>query len=94
MSKTANNINDDIINNTTYHYNKKRESLIMPAKTALDRFNTMNLADYGGLAVGIVNGKIMFQNKDPHKVMKQLLVHEDKEVALICVPKTKMAMYV
>jgi len=53
----------------------------------------MDLRDYAGLAVGIVEGKIAFKNKDPKKVMKQLLAQkEDKEVALICVPKVKMAM--
>ncbi|HLF53840.1 MAG TPA: hypothetical protein VI544_01550 [Candidatus Nanoarchaeia archaeon] len=65
----------------------------MATKTALDRFNSMDLRDYAGLAVGIVEGKIAFKNKDPKKVMKQLLAQkEDKEVALICVPKVKMAM--
>ena len=65
----------------------------MATKTALDRFNTMDLREYGGMAVGIVDGKIEFKSKDPNKVMKQLLSQkEEKEVALICVPKVKMAM--
>ncbi len=65
----------------------------MTAKTAFDKFNEMDLREYAGLAVGIVNGKIAFKSKDPSKVMKRLLTQsEDKEVALICVPKVKMAM--
>ena len=65
----------------------------MTNKTALDRFNSMDLRDYVGLAVGIVDGKVIFKDKNPKKVMKQLLAQsEDKEVALICVPKVKMAM--
>ncbi|MBS3126264.1 hypothetical protein J4453_02365 [Candidatus Woesearchaeota archaeon] len=65
----------------------------MAIKTALDRFNTMDLRDYAGMAVGIIDGKIAFKDKNPRKVMKRLLdQQEDKEVALICVPKVKMAM--
>lgn len=65
----------------------------MAAKTTLGRFNEMNLREYAGLAVGIVDGKIAFKNKNPGKVMKQLLSQSrNKEVALICVPKAKMAM--
>ena len=65
----------------------------MAAKSALDRFNTMDLKEYAGLAVGIIDGKIAFKDKDPNKVMKRLLAQkEDKEVAFICVPKVKMAM--
>lgn len=65
----------------------------MATKTALDRFNAMDLREYAGMAVGIVDGKIAFKGKDPSKVMKRLLDQkEDKEVALICVPKVKMAM--
>ena len=53
----------------------------------------MDLRGYAGLALGIVNGKIIFKNKDPSMVMKLLLLQgKDKEVALICVPKVKMAM--
>ena len=62
--------------------------------TSLDRFNRMDLKDFPGMAVGIVNGKIAFKNKDPKIVMKRLLAQGKKEVALICVPETKMAMYV
>ena len=65
----------------------------MATKTALETFNQMDLRQYAGLAVGIINGKIAFKNKDPNVVMKRLLAQDkDKEVALICVPKVKMAM--
>ncbi|MBI1935879.1 hypothetical protein HYS31_05550 [Candidatus Woesearchaeota archaeon] len=65
----------------------------MPTRTALDTFNQMDLRQYAGLAIGIVNGKIAFKNKDPNMVMKRLLAQgKEKEVALICVPKVKMAM--
>lgn len=64
----------------------------MASKSALDRFNAMDLRQYAGLAVGIVDGKVLFKDKDPNKVMKNLLAQKNKEVALICVPKVKMAM--
>ncbi len=65
----------------------------MAVKSTLDRFNSMDLRDYAGLAVGIVDGRIAFKHKNPNKVMKQLLAqNKNKEVALICVPKVKMAM--
>lgn len=65
----------------------------MTTKTTFDKFNEMDLREYAGLAVGVIDGKIAFKSKDPGKVMKQLLSQsKDKEVALICVPKVKMAM--
>ena len=67
----------------------------MKQNTALDKFNSMDLREYAGLAVGIVNGKIAFKDKNPDKVMKFLLEQgSKKEVALICVPNAKMAMFV
>lgn len=60
----------------------------MPIKTALDKFNAMDLKKYAGLAIGIVDGKIAFKGKDPGKIMRRLLAQkEDKEVALICTSK-------
>lgn len=67
----------------------------MAQKNALDTFNSMDLREYAGLAVGIVDGKIALKDKNPDKVMKFLLEQNNKkEVALICVPNAKMAMFV
>ena len=67
----------------------------MAQNTSLDQFNSMDLREYAGLAVGIVDGKIAFKDKNPDKVMKFLLEQSNKkEVALICVPNAKMAMFV
>ena len=67
----------------------------MTTKTALDMFNAMDLRDYAGMAVGIVDGKIAFKDKNPEKVMKRLLTQpRSREVALICVPSSKAAMVI
>ena len=67
----------------------------MAQNTSLDKFNSMDLSEYAGLAVGIVDGRIAFKDKNPDKVMKFLLEQSNKkEVALICVPNAKMAMFV
>ena len=67
----------------------------MAQNTSLDKFNSMDLREYAGLAVGIIDGKIAFKDKNPDKVMKFLLEQNNKkEVALICVPNAKMAMFV
>ena len=58
----------------------------------LDKFANMDLSQYAGLAVGIVNGKIHFQDPSPQKVLRLLLKHKNKDVALICVPNRKTAM--
>ena len=67
----------------------------MTTKTALDMFNAMDLRDYAGMAVGIVDGRIAFKDKNPEKVMKRLLTQpRSREVALICVPSSKAAMVI
>ena len=67
----------------------------MATKTALDLFNSMDLREYAGMAVGIVDGKIAFKDKNPEKVMKRLLTQpRSREVALICVPSSKAAMVI
>ncbi len=67
----------------------------MAQNISLDKFNSMDLREYAGLAVGIIDGKIAFKDKNPDKVMKFLLEQNNKkEVALICVPNAKMAMFV
>ena len=59
---------------------------------ALDKFVKMDLSRYAGLAVGIVNGKIQFQDSSPQKVLRLLMKQKDKDVALICVPNRNTAM--
>ncbi|MEK6949659.1 MAG: hypothetical protein AABX34_05525 [Nanoarchaeota archaeon] len=67
----------------------------MAHKSALEKFNSMDLRDYSGLALGIVDGKIAFKDKNPEKVMKRLLTQQkNREVALICVPSSKAAMVI
>ena len=67
----------------------------MTTKTALDMFNAMDLRDYAGMAVGIVDGRIAFKDKNPEKVMKRLLTQpRSRKVALICVPSSKAAMVI
>ena len=58
----------------------------------LDKFANMDLSQYAGLAVGIVNGKIHFQDPSPQKVLRLLLKQKNKDVALVCVPNRKTAM--
>ena len=58
----------------------------------LDKFTNMDLSLYAGLAVGIVDGKIQFQDPSPQKVLRLLMKQKDKDVALICVPSRKTAM--
>ena len=58
----------------------------------LDKFASMDLSQYAGLAVGIVNGKIQFQDPSPQKVLRLLMKQKAKDVALICVPNRKTAM--
>ena len=58
----------------------------------LNRFLAMDLREYAGLAVGIVDGKIQFQDPSPQKVLRLLMKQKDKDVALICVPNRKTAM--
>jgi len=74
-------------------YNQEGHKMVQ--KSALEKFNSMDLKEYAGLAVGIVDGRIAFKDKNPDKVMKLLLdTSNKKEVALICVPNAKMAMFV
>ena len=60
----------------------------------LDKFANMDLNEYAGYAVGIVNGKIAFKDKNPKKVLDKLFSknNKNKNVAIICVPNTKVAM--
>jgi len=65
----------------------------MQKDKTLDKFAKMDISQYAGMAVGIVDGKILFKNKDPGKVLKQLLSQKgNKDTALICVPNAKTAM--
>jgi len=59
---------------------------------ALNKFVNMDLSQYAGLAVGIVGGKIQFQDPSPQKVLKLLLKQKNKDVALVCIPNRKTAM--
>lgn len=58
----------------------------------MDKFATMDLSEYAGLAVGIVAGKIQFQDPSPQKILRLLMKQKNKDVALICVPNRKTAM--
>lgn len=57
------------------------------------KFQRMNLSEYAGLCIGLIDGKIAFKNKDPKIVLKRLLsLKDDKEISCICVPSKKTAM--
>ena len=59
------------------------------------KFSTLNLNDFAGLAIGLVDGKVQFKDKDPGIVMKRLLQQsENKQTLLICVPRTKTTMVI
>ena len=62
-------------------------------ETNISRFEKIDLKGYEGLCIGVVNGKILFKNKDPAVVLKRLLSRKkDEEVSCICVPSIKTAM--
>lgn len=59
----------------------------------LIKFNRIDLSDYAGKALGIIDGKIAFNDPNPSKVMRWLMQQpKDKDVSLVCVPSSKTAM--
>ena len=44
----------------------------------LNKFANMDLSQYAGLAVGIVNGNIHFQDPSPQKVLRLLLKQKNR----------------
>ena len=62
----------------------------------LDKFAQMDLSQYSGYAVGIIDGKIELKGKDPKLVLKKLMSkqNKNKDIAFICVPNVKTAMSV
>lgn len=57
------------------------------------RFEKLDLTSYSGKAIGVVDGKVVFENKNPKLVMKWLMEQpKEKETSLICVPSSKAAM--
>ena len=62
----------------------------------LNTFANMELSQYSGYAIGIINGKIEIKNKDPKIVLDKLMSkhNKNKDIAFICVPNLKTAMSV
>lgn len=62
----------------------------------MNQFLKMDLSQYAGFAVGIINGKIEMKSKNPDEVLKKLISkqNKNKDVAFICVPNLKTAMSV
>lgn len=68
----------------------------MQVDKTMNQFLKMDLSQYAGYAVGIINGKVEIKNKDPGIVLDKLMSkhNRNKDVALICVPNLKTAMSV
>ena len=59
----------------------------------LDTFNKIDLSKYAGKCLGIVDGKILFEEKDTQKVIKRILKQDPKtEISVVCVPSKKTTM--
>ena len=58
-----------------------------------EAFSRLDLKDYAGQCIALVNGKIVVNEKDPKKAMSRVVTLSKKnEVALVCVPSSKTAM--
>ena len=69
---------------------------IIPEKNNI-KFQRMNLSIYTGRCIGLVNGKIVVNEKNPSKAMErvlQLSKNKNNQVALICVPSDKTTMVI
>lgn len=68
----------------------------MQTDRTMNKFLRMDLSEYAGYAVGIINGKIEIKNKDPTIVLERLMSknNKNKDIAFICVPNLKTAMSV
>lgn len=65
----------------------------MMAEKNVQVFNKLDLSKYAGLCLGIVDGKIIYKEKNTEYVMKRLLNQPpNKEISLICVPSKKTTM--
>lgn len=60
----------------------------------IEKFSKLDLREYEGKCVGIVDGKILLKSKNPSDIMKKLLSMQGKEVSLVCVPRKKTAMVI
>ena len=58
-----------------------------------EAFSNMDLKKYSGKCVALINGKVVFNEKDPTKAMEKVVALSKKDqVALICVPSSKTTM--
>ena len=53
-----------------------------------EKFRKMNKSKYEGKCIGLADGKIVFSDKDPIKVMDKLMKdYSNKEIMVTSVPK-------
>ena len=53
-----------------------------------EKFRKMNKGKYEGKCIGLADGKIVFSDKDPIKVMDKLMkYYSNKEIMVTSVPK-------
>lgn len=58
-----------------------------------EAFSRLDLKEYSGKCIALVNGKVVVNEKDPKVAMKRVVALSKKnQVALICVPSSKTAM--